>query len=242
MSTSFDHRQSSLTDDKLIVHAGVIKDYFMQHHLSFTEFNSVHFHPEYHNEMAIKITSAEKTMSDAFILKTQAKETAKVNDHKKSLLKSLGQIDFIVNIIFANNKTVKNEFRLNKRTEFSSNSDKFIGYAKDVLVMIENYKEDLLAGGLREEIITDIVIEIQDLDAQRRIQIETIQSRPLFTKERIEKMNDLWKQLGEIKTAASFVFEDQPELRSLFDLPKASSKSTDEDDIENALNDSIIAQ
>ncbi len=232
MGTSLDHRQATLNDDKLIVHTGVIKDYFMQHHISFTEFNDIYFHPEYHADLAVKINLAENTMSDGFILKIQAKETAKVADLKDNLQKSLGQVDFVVNMVYENNPTVKNEFRLNKRNEFSSNNDKFIGYSKDVLVTVNNYKEELHAGGLREETITNIVTGIQELDVQRRKQIEAIQSRPIHTKDRIDKMNDLWKHLVAIKTAAHDIFEDQPEIRSLFDLPKASTKSSDEDDLE----------
>jgi len=60
-------------------------------------------------------------------------------------------------------------------------------------------------------------------------------TRPLYTKDRIMKMNQLWKQLGELKEASDIIFADELEIKALFALPKASTRSSDDEE-ENEIN------
>ncbi len=230
-------------DDKIAVQSGVIKDYFITHHSSFTEFNGVIFHEEYHNDMGKKIMTAENTLSDAFILKSQALATAKAEEASKVLVKSIGKIKFAVNSRFSDDSGIMAEFRLDKLGELSKSVDKFIGYSKDVLVVVDKYKVELAEEGLKQEQVDQIKLQITTLDTKRREQVQAIQSRPVHTKNRIDAMNALWLMLVDIRNVADNIFADQPEIRSLFQLPKHShSSSVEEDDVSEdiaAISDEI---
>ncbi len=39
-------------------------------------------------------------------------------------------------------------------------------------------------------------------------------------------MNTLWKQLVDMRDAADIVFDESPEIRALFALPKTTSRSS----------------
>lgn len=73
---------------------------------------------------------------------------------------------------------------------------------------------------MSEEGIARIEQSFEDLDLQRREQIEKIKARPSVTQDRIEKVNDLWRELVKIHKAAEILFFDNPEIRDLFKLPK----------------------
>ncbi len=217
----------TLGDDHVIVHTGVIKNRYEKHAASFTDFNNVKFHTEYHNHLAQLINDAKNTLSDGFILKSQARETAEVKDISDQLEKSLKKLSFNVKSCFIDDPKIINEFRLNRISEFSKNPDRFIGFTKDVLVMVDKYKGDLLKEGLKEETLMIISAQQEELDLQRREQIEAIQSRPVHTRERIDTMNNLWKHLVELRDASDIVFDGQEEIRVLFELPKSTVRSSD---------------
>ncbi len=233
------NRQFHLSDDQLIVHVGVVKDSFVKHHSSFTEFNDFKYHPEYPADLEAGIKTAKNTMSDAFIVKAQAKETADVQDVSKALEKSLRILSFNVRGAFENSNSILKEFRLSAISEFTNNPDTFIGFTKDVLGVVNKYKPELLAVGMKEELISTIETQLVELDKQRREQMEAIQARPVLTKDRIDTMNNLWKHLVELRDASDIVFDENPEIRALFALPKHNNRSSNDDIVVNIDNEFV---
>ncbi len=224
-------RHFNVSDVQLIVHSGVVKDSYVKHQTSFEEFNSVKFHLEYASAIAGIIMAAKNTTSDGFILKEQAKETSDVKEITKKLEKSLRKVSFNVKDYFEYKPSIIKEFRLSAISQFTSNSDTFIGYTKDVLGVINKYKAELLEAGLKEDLIPIIETQLTELDTQRREQIEAIQSRPVLTKERIDTMNKLWKHLVDMRDASNIVFDESPEIRALFALPKAITRASGDKEI-----------
>ncbi len=224
-------RLFSMRDDHVIVHTGVIKIHYEKYGTLFNDFNEVKFNSNYHNELEAKIIKAQNNMSDAFILKSQAKETSDVKGAMQELIKNLKKISFNVESAFIDNKVVLDEFRLNRISKFSKNTDTLIGFTKDVLITVERYRDELAAEGLNDTIIATTKEKLEKLDFQRREQIEKIQTRPLRTKERIDSMNVLWKHLVELRDASNFLFDEQPEIMALFALPKATSRFLEIDNV-----------
>ncbi len=237
-----DYRQSPLRDDKLIIHTSVVKEHYITHNAAFYEFNDTIFHTTYSDDIQSKITLAQKTMSDAFILKRQARQTSIVEEHKNSLVRELNTVEFNVKRTFPNDPSIVNEFRLNKISEIAKNIDSLIGFSKDVHVMVQNYQEELTSEGYSNQKAVVLKNKIEELDKHRRVQVEAMHTRPLHTKDRITKMNILWQQLCELKEASDLIFADEEEIRSLFALPKASVKNHDEEDERSELveDDTII--
>lgn len=221
-------RLFSLGDDKVIVHCGVIYRYYMEYMNEFRELNDVRFHGGYPEEFRRKICSAESILSDGFVLKTQANISSRVGETSKILVRAINKVKFTVESCFSHDKHVIEEFRFNKISELSRNADNFIGFAKDILIAAERYREELAKEGLKQQTISEINSLIDLLDRKRREQIEAIQSRPLTTQMRIERMNDLWRTLVELRNAAKIIFHDRPEIKALFALPRKSRNPREE--------------
>lgn len=227
------NRMYKIKDDKLLVLAAVARDYYIQYKMFFNSFNKVMFTEEYQDSvLGVKISEANATMSDAFIVKTQAKETADVEKAKMALLRLLKILRLIVKDRFDNKTEVLNEFLLANLSTIAQNADSLIAFTKDALVRVDKYKTELMESGLDDTLLTNINNALEDLDSQRREQVEVIRSRPGITQDRINKMNALWKELVKLNESAEVIFEENPEVRVLFDLPKApkSGSSTEEEE------------
>lgn len=224
-------RLYNVKDDQLIIHSEVIRDRYLKYEPHFKTFNDVKFNDEYHAGIDAKITTASNTMSDAFIVKTQAKETAEVSQASTKLLSSLEGLCFIIKSAFAGNEIVLNEMRIKELKSIARNPDSFIIFTQDLFVKVEKYKEKLIPEGLKDEHLTTIKEDLAELNKQRREQIDAIQSRPAITQDRIVKMNDLWRKLVELRDASNIVFKDQPEIQALFALPKSNGSSHTGNDI-----------
>lgn len=217
-------RLYSMSDDKLTVFAGVTRDHYIKYQASFSSFNDVVFPADYHDvTLAGKLDAARATMSDAFIVKSQAKETADVKDAVKKLLRPMKKLRFIVETRFEDNPVILKEFLLTQLISKSYSADALIGFTKDTLNTVEKYRDTLTESGLKQELVDSINQACTTLDAQRREQIERIKSRPGITHDRIKKMNDLWRELVTINRAAAVIFEEHPEVKRLFDLPQVTS-------------------
>lgn len=235
-------RLYNVKDDKLTILAGVTLDHYVKHQEKFTAFNAVVFPADFHEVvLKVKLSAAQNTLSDAFVVKSQAKETADVQEAKKKLLKPMRELAFVVETCFAHEPLILNAFMLDLLHSKAQNIDGLIGYTKDVLNMVEKHKTALLAQGMKESLPTDIEEAQKNLDMQRREQIEVIKSRPAITQERIEKMNDLWRELVKINKAASVIFDEHPETLALFELPRPIRNGSDEasDELDEEI---IVAQ
>ncbi len=105
---------------------------------------------------------------------------------------------------------------------------------------MQNYQTELAAEGFNDDKTVLFKNKIEELDKHRRVKVEAMHTRPIHTKDRITKMNGLWKQLCELKEASDIIFADEIEIRTLFTLPKASSKNHDDEESEH-VEDEIIA-
>jgi hypothetical protein len=226
------NRDFVVKDDIVIVHAGVTLNNYVTHQTRFEEFNPVKFSIEFVANYGLSVTAAENTMSDGFILQSQAKETSDVDGGKKVCITLLRKLEYFVDDAFAGDEKIISKFRLSKTKIFAGKTDIFIGFIKDVLVTVAEYEADLILKGLTRELIMELKDALDNLDTQRREQIEAIQSRPLHTKNRIDKMNDLWQQLVSLDKASSFVFATEPEIKKLFDLPRPRISSSSDSELE----------
>lgn len=216
-----------ISDDKLMTYAGLFRAQYIKYKMFFTSFNSVTFHETYEDNTLGKATEeAKETMSDAFIVKLQRKETVDKEKAEKRLIHLLKVLNFHVVECFASSPVILEQFRLTSLSKMARNTDGFIGYAKDVLARVEKHKAALLASGMKEELIGNTTHAYNDLDDQRREQLQTIRDRPGITQDRIEKMNTVWSELVKINKAAELIFFSNPEIQKLFELPRGTQSIT----------------
>lgn len=220
-------RSFNVKDDTLITLAGVARSHYLKYKMFFTGFNPAIFTEGYEDEiLARMIDEAHATTSDEFFVSHQAKETDTVQKAKKSLLRELKILSFCVMDQYRDDPVVLNEFQLDNLSRKSRNVDTFIGFAKDVLVTADTYKEGLLKSGMTAEGLVRIANAGDTLDFHRREQVEMMKSRPGVTQDRIEKVNALWRELSKMSKAANIIFFNNPEISALFALPRSVRRTS----------------
>lgn len=231
-------RKSNITDDALRTLAGVVRSDFMKYKMFFTTFDPKRFTDDYEDRvLAELITRSQNIMSDEFFLTSQAKETADKDEATEELRRALKVLEYYVNARFGHNKAMLDEFLLSHVNKIFRNADILIGFTKDTLVKVETYKTELLEAGLTEELIANIETALDNLNRERREQVDTIRKRKLKTTERVDTINSLWKVLTHLQDAARILFYNNPEIRELFELPrkarkkKKTTKSTPEENV-----------
>jgi hypothetical protein len=226
-------RNFTVKDDALVMHAALVKEYYVEHQERFIKLNVNKFGNEYPTVIADAIGEARNTVSDAFILMAQVKESADVKDRVGSILLLHSKLSYYIKASFEDSITI-DKFCITKTKQNSTKPDLFIGCLKDLLITIDRHMDVLTANGLRDELVTDLKNGLDDLEIQRREQKDAILSRPHHTLDRIEKMNSLWKHLTDMRDASLHIFDDRPELVSLFELPKLKSHSTGRGELLNS--------
>lgn len=218
-STTF--RKSKMNDDAFLTLADAIRTSFIEYKMFFTTFDGKRFTEDYADRvLATLIATSRDTMSDEFFVTSQAKETAEKDAAMKRLRQALKPLEYYVNKRFAGDQALLDEFLLYKAGTGYRNADTLIGFTSDTLVKVAKYKSELYDEGVTDAIIATIESARDDLNTQRREQVEVIRARKVKTKARIENINRLWKELSNMQDAARVLFFDNPEIRELFELPK----------------------
>ncbi len=226
-------------DDDVVVHSSLVLEYFKEHELRFRDLSSTKYSPEFTEYFTDTLDSAESTLSDMFIRAAQVRETSELGVIKDDLVKTLNKLEFYVDEAFESDPLTANEFYLANVRDYSHHVQTFIGYTQDLLVTVISYKEKLMAVDMKPDMIANISNLLEALKKQHHEQRSAIHRRARATQDRILKMNKLWEVLVKIKEGAKYVFENEPELRKLFDLPKSRLASDDiiEDEVVEDVED-----
>lgn len=94
---------------------------------------------------------------------------------------------------------------------------------------VQNNREKLVAGGVKEELLDSIAPAAEQLTTANAEQDAFINTEKVDTRKRSEAFNHLWKLLGQFSKASAIIHKDRPDKRSIYTLPtNGSSASKDE--------------
>ncbi len=228
-------RNFSLSDDKVIMHANVILVSFQEHQSHFNHFSEALFPVSYDATFKSIIDTASAQLSDRFVIKEQVQESAEVASAVDSALLSLKELHYFASRIFPKEEGVLKRFNLNALSTKSRSVDNFIGYISDVASVVNSFSEELIVGGYEEDKIAAFHQMVANVTLQRREQKEIKLKRTELTRERIEKMNNLWDRLVDLQKASEIIFTNNPDKAKLFHLPQKER-------IRDTKSDSITAE
>ncbi len=231
-------RLSKIADATLVMHSEVIHSTFVEHQTHFQQFNAALFKEDFSVGFKEIIDEATAQISDRFIVKEQKQDTEEMNVKADELLSLAKHLRYFVETVFADNAATIERFNLGNISKLRTNIDLFIASMEDMVEILEEFLEPLIAGGYGAEKVAKLKEEVKSLRQLRREQKEMKIRRGELTKQRITKMNNLWKKLTEISDAAEILFEDDPDKQKLFALPQRSENHNNDESLE----EDIIAE
>lgn len=213
-------RKYRITDVVLLEHAALISQHFAKYAERFLHFNEVKYGDSFLESLQQDIKKAKKLVEESESALRQKAITTEIRELTKELIKSLQYLRVHVLDTYEDNPTKISEFNLNRITIHSPNPDVFITYCKQVLGSIALHCKELIRNGLKEEILDNTLLKLEQLNTLRSKQLKTKISRTLSTENRVNTLNQLFMKIKKLRDASVYVFNDEPEKTALFALPK----------------------
>ena len=216
-------RSYQLSDAAMLAHAKATAGYLGKDLADFTAFDST-ITAEYLARLKILLTQAEAGVSDSVIIDRQVQLSDEVNNKLQDCVGIIRSISYFVKKVF-NSKAIHNEFGLNSFAEVKRSKDKMILFLRDYDKVANKYKDQLIEGGCRTELIEKIGVAYKALDQASQESDLYKGNRPVITQERIIKNNELWAKVREVINAAKVIyFNNMPKLKRYM-VPKAGSRN-----------------
>lgn len=226
-------REYSLSDHQLVMSSSVVHSSYCENQTTFQEFDPLVYSDTFADDFQEAITEASNQLSDEFVLKEQKQETWEVKKITSDCVGALKVLSYYVDKAFPNDSLMRDRFNLSGIITRSRIVDKFVTYLFDVIAVVEMFSTELADEGYTSDKASELLVLVDELNDQRRQQKEMKIYRSKCTSERVISMNALWKRLVEINKVAEIVFEDIPEKKKLFELPRRIHSQREEIPEEN---------
>ena len=157
----------------------------------------------------------------------KAEQTAKTNVLLKLMKDSISEserLERFVDKAFPNNISVRNEFGFKKGLSKIS-QEEMIDYIKHLYETAKKYQTELVNSKYSSERIESLNTLYVNLYSADTAQEEAKQNIPELTRDRIEKLNELWKINETVSKAANIIFKDNPEKKNRYKLFEKSPKA-----------------
>ncbi len=220
-------------DPVMLSAAEVNNEFFTERESDFTSFD-LHAFPEgIAVSMKLDIDAAHRIARDSLVIDQLAEETAEVTEKANICIDLYDDLVYFVDKSFEDHPEIENQFCYNSFNELKHSNPKLVLCLEEVLMAVDNHYPELKEVGFTPE-KRDLFSEaVSSFRHEYISQQEAIKRRPEKTHERILLLNRVWANAQQIWEAAKRIYRNQPEILSLFELPKVSYKSSgsqDEDD------------
>ncbi len=213
-------RSYNLADGVMLTNAELMHKYFTERKEQFQNFDAKTFHIDYDLHFLENINLAHTSDRDSVVIDEQAKETADVKIVIDECSERYSLIKYYVKKLFKDDIHTQNQFGLNDFRNVKQNPDKMIIFLDALLPKMEEHKTTLLEAGYPEAEMVEFFDIAKQLRKERVEQKDAKNVRTQKTKERVDKLNEVWEHLVEINEAAKLLFRKEPDEAKLFSLPK----------------------
>lgn len=213
-------RKYRITDTVLLNYAEHVALHFEKFSGDFMEFNEVKYSEGFLESLQKLIQQTQILVNESETALSQKALTTEIKKLIKELIRSLQLLRVHVLDTYEDNPTKVEEFNLSRISVHSPNPDTFIIYCKQVLGTIALHCKELIRNGLKEEVLDDTVLKLEQLNSLRSKQLRGKMSRAIATENRVKLLNSLFLTLKKIRDASLYVFPDSPETAAVFELPK----------------------
>lgn len=223
-------RQYTISDAVLLEHADTVKASISDDISNFTAFDST-IPAEYADQIGTAIDAVLAVKSDQVIIDEQVELTQNLNDAMGACTNAFRTIAFFVRKVFDGNTAIQNQFGFNDIHKVRNNQAKMILFMDSLVETAQKYQNDLVAAGCNEAVITSLAEKAAALRTANTEQEKFKKDRGLYTQERVEKLNELYKMLVPVSEIAQIIFADDPARLERYLLPKPPGSNDAPDDL-----------
>lgn len=174
------------------------------------------------NDLMDQCSSVE---SASLLISRQTQLTASVLDKMQEARKKFQMIKHFAGVAFNNDPKVMNEFGATDFPVARRMQPYMIFFLNRLHTTAIKYKPELLTAGCTEALIDSIKSTHDELQNTNVTQESYIKSRPVLTAQRLEMMNECYKMLQRVISAAKVVYFDDPVKANMYSLGNYSSSN-----------------
>lgn len=219
------HTSKGLSQATQLETAVVMNQSFVNENVRFKAFD-----PELDMAYAAKITDKANEIyampNDTIVVSKQMKATKKVVVIANSAIANIRTVKYFVGKAFPDDELTVNEFCYRDLRKAQNSQIRFILFLKSFVISLLNYKTELIAKGLSQTIIDEIVQQSVDLEKANIDQEQAKKARYKATGLRIKAMDELWEMVGNVAKAGKIIFEKEPDTLRDFVLDSSPKKKS----------------
>lgn len=223
-------RLFTVSDATMIEHADTVKVSLPDDISDFTSFDST-ISTEYPNQISGAIDAVLAVKSDQVIIDEQVEKTQNLNEAMGQCTNAFRTIAYFARKVFKDNKAVQNQFGLNDIEKVRNNQPRMILFMEELAETAQKYQADLVAAGCNEAVITALPEKAAALRTANTEQEKFKKDRGLYTQERVEKLNELYRLMVPISEIAQIIYADDPARLARYLLPKPKGSNDAPDDL-----------
>ncbi len=227
---SKNERLFAVSDADMIEHADTVKATLPEDIGDFTAFDNT-LSAEYPATIGTAIDNVLSVKSDQVIIDEQVEKTQNLNEALGECSNAFRTIAFFTRKAFDGNTAVQNQFGLNDIRKVRNNQAKMVLFMDSLAQTAQKYQAELVAAGCNEAIITSLPDKADALRQANMEQEKFKKDRGLYTQERVEKLNELYKLLVPISEIAQIIYSDDPARLERYLLPKPKGSVDAPDDL-----------
>jgi len=213
---------NGITNDKMLTGAETMRDLFEKDQSLFEAFDSS-LNDAFKSDWDNKIDAARGEPSDETVTNGIEEFSAVVQDAWEACKIHFEDSKYFIEKAFPDNAT-QHGFGFKGIRAMSRNQDKVIPFMDQFHGMAEKNKVALLANGYTQAKIDAIETLAETFRNAQRLQENEKKDRPLKTKNRVEKINAVWKMLQKVNRASKRVFKNDFAKRKAYLLPRINEK------------------
>ena len=219
------HVSSGISQDVIMEHSQIIKASYDVNVVRFKTFDQ-DLNQDYSDKIGLKIGEINAIMPDKIMLVQQQKATKFMLDTSKSAVNTVKNIRYYVEKAFPGNHLMLSEFGYDALAKVQRSQLKLIKHLKLFVITLNTYKTELLASGLPQAMIDDIIQLANDVEQANIKQELAKKARFKTTGLRIKAFDELLEMIGCITKAAKYIFQDEPDELRDYILENPSKKKT----------------
>lgn len=207
------------SDANFLSKARCLIDLLDQNFDEFNRFDPDCFSSCFPQRLKDKIGKIEKSPSDSVIKSMLAAKTDRMQKCLTTCLDEMHMARYFVKKICKNDKRLIELFCYKEMQENYSKPDKALLIFGDFVKQVETQWDQLIAAHYPEVNLVKLQQLLKEFEDARKSQSHFKKERSLATVERIEQLNDLWKEVkGVQQVAVNYLYKKQPEMQALFTI------------------------
>ncbi len=196
----------------------------------FSKFDTT-INSSYSGSIKIAISKVYEIKSDTVIIDEMSVKTERLLSVHGECNRAYSTIAFFVRKAFPNDKNMANIFGANDIANVRKSKERMAPFMNTLEKNVAEYRDKLITAGCKEDVINSIPNLREKLIKASNDQDRYKNERNIYTRERVIRLNELYKKVAILSEIAQIIFADNEPLLKRYKLPSPAGTTKNNDNL-----------